>query len=49
VLVNSERFSGLTITELNPAHGDEDGATIELFIEALTDVLANASTLRRTT
>jgi arginase len=48
VLVNSERFSGLTITELNPAHGEEHGGTIRLFIEALTDALASAPTLRKT-
>jgi arginase len=46
VLVNSERFSGLTVTELNPSHGDEHGATVRLFVEALTDALANAPTLR---
>ena len=49
VLLKSERFSGLTITEVNPAHGDENGATIALFVEALVRVLANAPTLRRTT
>lgn len=47
-LVSSERFSGLTITELNPAHGDEQGATIELFVSALTDVLSGAPVVRRT-
>jgi arginase len=40
VLTKSERFGGLTITELNPAHGDENGATIERFIAELTDALA---------
>jgi arginase len=49
VLVKSERFGGLTVTELNPAHGDEDGATIELFIEALVNALANAPTLCKMT
>jgi arginase len=48
-LVKSERFSGMTVTELNPAHGDENGATIELFIEALVDALVNAPALRRAT
>lgn len=49
VLVKSERFGGLTVTELNLAHGDEDGATIELFIEALVNALADAPTLRKMT
>jgi arginase len=47
VLVNSERFSALTVTELNPAHGDEHGATVRVFIEALTDALVGAPALRR--
>jgi arginase len=49
VLVKSEHFSGLTVTELNPAHGDEHGTTIASFINALTETLANAPTLRRKT
>jgi hypothetical protein len=37
------------VTELNPAHGDEHGTTIASFINALTETLANAPTLRRKT
>ena len=40
VLVSSERLSTLTITELNPLHGDEDGATLGRFVDGLTRALA---------
>jgi arginase len=40
VLVSSERLSALTITELNPLHGAEDGATLERFVDGLTRALA---------
>lgn len=45
VLVGSRRFSALTVTELNPDHGEEDGATIELFVEALVGALARSPAL----
>ena len=35
VLLASERLSALTVTELNPLHGAEDGATLERFVRAL--------------
>ena len=40
VLLSSERLSALTITELNPLHGDEDGVTLGRFIDGLTSALA---------
>ena len=45
VLVGSERFGALTVTELNPDHGAEDGSTLELFTEALVGVLAGSPAL----
>lgn len=36
VFVSSDRIQGLTITELNPAHGEPGAATLERFLEALT-------------
>jgi hypothetical protein len=38
--LSSKRLSALTITELNPLHGDEDGATLGRFIDGLTSALA---------
>jgi arginase len=40
VLLASERVSALTVTELNPVHGAEDGATLERFVRALVSALA---------
>jgi len=34
-LVKDPRFRALTITELNPLHGAEDGTTLSRFIEML--------------
>jgi arginase len=42
VLLASERLAALTITELNPDHGAEDGATLSRFVAALVDALAGA-------
>jgi arginase len=42
VLLASDRLAALTITELNPDHGDEDGATLARFVAALVDVLVGA-------
>ena len=33
-------FAALTITELNPLHGEEDGATLERFIDGLVEGVA---------
>jgi arginase len=44
-LLASDRLSALTVTELNPDHGAEDGSTLGLFVERLTQSLAAAPTL----
>jgi arginase len=41
-LVGSERLSALTVTELNPLHGDEEGRTLARFVDALVEVLRRA-------
>jgi arginase len=40
VQCGSERLSALTVTELNPLHGDEEGAELRRFVDALADALA---------
>jgi len=40
VLSASERLSAVTVTELNPFHGDEEGQTLRRFVEMLADSLA---------
>jgi arginase len=45
-LLLAPNWVALTITELNPDHGEADGSTLRLFAEALTDVLA-ATRLKR--
>jgi arginase len=40
VFVASPAISALTITELNPDHGEEDGATLKRFVAGLVDALA---------
>jgi arginase len=42
-LLASPNVAALTITELNPDHGEEGGATIRCFAEALSDALTNPS------
>lgn len=39
VLAASERLSALTVTELNPLHGDEEGRTLERFVDSLVACL----------
>jgi arginase len=46
VLLGSRRLGALTVTELNPDHGDEDGSTVGLFAEALAATLAASPALR---
>lgn len=41
VFVGSPKCMGLTITELNPDHADEDGVLVATFVERLADALAN--------
>lgn len=45
VLLGSERLGALTVTEINPDHGDEDGATVDLFVGALVEALATSPVL----
>jgi arginase len=40
VLAASERLSALTLSELNPQHGDEEGRTLRGFVDLLADALA---------
>jgi len=40
LFVRSPKFSGLTITEINPDHADEEGALLGAFAESIADVLA---------
>jgi len=46
VILGSERLGALTVTELNPLHGEEDGSTVRVFVEALVAALAGAPLLR---
>jgi arginase len=39
-LLQAPNWIGLTITEINPDHGESDGSTLRAFIEALTDTLS---------
>jgi arginase len=41
VLVADERATGLTVTELNPLHGDPEGRSIGRFVDGLADCLAS--------
>ena len=40
VLASSERLSAVTVTEINPFHGDEEGQTLRQFADMLADCLA---------
>jgi arginase len=46
VLVGSERLAALTVTELNPLHGDEEGQTIGRLVDGLTECLVSSPSLR---
>jgi arginase len=46
-LLQIERLAGLTITELNPNHGADDGSTLDRFVQELVAALANAPALAR--
>jgi arginase len=39
VLASAEHLSALTVTELNPLHGDEDGRSLERFVDGLAGCL----------
>jgi arginase len=45
VLTASPIFRALTITELNPLHGEEDGATLERFVGGLVETLVRVPVL----
>lgn len=45
VLLNSPKLAALTITELNPLHGEEDGSTVTRFVDALTYSLSKSPLL----
>ncbi len=40
VLLRSPKFAGLTLTEINPDHGGEDGSTVQRFAQDLSLLLA---------
>lgn len=42
VLLRSPNWVALTITELNPYHGEEDGSTLRRFVDKLIEVIAVA-------
>lgn len=42
-LLANSKVAALTVTELNPDHGEEDGSTIRRFAEALSDALTGAT------
>jgi arginase len=44
-LLEDPRVSALTITELNPSHGAEDGTTLTVFVENLVAALAGVSAI----
>ncbi len=46
-LVAAPNWVALTICEVNPDHGDEDGSTMRTFSEAMAEVLSHAIRLRR--
>ena len=39
VLAGSDRLSAVTVTELNPLHGDEEGETLRTFVGRLAAAL----------
>ena len=46
-LVAAPNWVALTICEVNPDHGNEDGSTMRTFSEALAEVLSHATRLKR--
>jgi arginase len=46
VLVGSERLAALTVTELNPLHGDEEGRTLGRLVAGLADCLVSSAAVR---
>ncbi len=46
VLLGSEDLSAVTMTELNPDHGDEEGVTLDRLVTGLVAALAGSALLR---
>ena len=44
-VLEDPRVSALTLTELNPYHGAEDGTTLTIFVENLVAALAGVQAL----
>lgn len=44
-LLQAPNWAALTVTEVNPDHGERDGSTLRLFVAALADALANVPRL----
>jgi arginase len=42
VLIAAPNWAALTVCELNPDHGDSDGATLRTFVAALAELIAQA-------
>jgi arginase len=45
-LLSAPNWVALTVCEVNPDHGDADGSTLRIFVEALADALAGSLRLR---
>jgi arginase len=45
-LLESDRFAALTLTELNPLHGAEDGSALDRLVERLVAALVSSPKLR---
>jgi arginase len=41
-LLRAPKWAALTITELNPDHGESDGSTVRAFVDALVDLVAGS-------
>ena len=41
------RFDGMTVAEVNPDHGNDDGSTLDDFVALLVDALSGSPCLRR--
>jgi arginase len=46
VFAGSARFGGLVVTEINPDHADEAGATLRRFVEGIAGALAGSPSVR---
>lgn len=46
-LLTAQNLAALTITEINPDHGAEDGSTLSMFAREMASLLGGAAVLRR--